>query len=99
MANIYKVLVASGLSLPAGRAVKLDAHQLERRKHQVRPAPDLDGFYVSAERLTFKLGEEIEVDGELPKNLAALTDQPAPASKPTPVKVDPGRPARNRRDR
>lgn len=89
MPNSYTVSATAGLALPAGMPVKLSDDQLARRKHQVREAKE-KGFHVSDERLTFKNGEKIVVIGELPKNLAALTDKPVPPSKPTEVKVDKG---------
>lgn len=96
--NTYLVTAAGGLSLPPQMPIALDDRQLERRKHQVR-GHALEGFYVSDERLTFKAGEKIVVEGELPKNLAALTDQPMGPSEPTPVKVDKGKPARDKSKR
>ena len=95
MANEYTVIVPTGLAIPANMPIKLSDEQLARRRHQVRPH-NLDGFWVSAERLNFKLGEKIVVEGELPKNLAALTDKPVAPSPPTPVSIDPGKPARTK---
>lgn len=93
MPKSYTVIAATGLALPANMPVHLEGDQLARRSHQVR-AHALDGFFVSEDRLTFKAGETVVVEGELPKHLAVLTDQPVPPSAPTPVKVDPGKPAR-----
>lgn len=89
MPNSYTVTAPGGLAIPAGMPVKLSDDQLARRRHQVREAKE-KGFHVSDERMTFKNGEKIVVAGELPKNLAVLTDKPVAPSKPTEVKVDKG---------
>jgi hypothetical protein len=83
MPNVYTVNSQAGLSLPPATPIKLSDVQLARRRHQVAPVKGSKGFYVSSDRLTFKIGEKIEIEGELPKNLATLTDKPMPEAKPT----------------
>lgn len=79
----YIVTAHSGLALPPETPIRLAERQLRSRVHLVRPVKGRKGVYVSDVTLSFKVGETIEIDGDLPKSLAALTETPAEPSAPT----------------
>lgn len=86
----YTVAAPAGLVLPAEMPIKLTERQLGTRAHLVRPVKGRKGVYVADVPLSFKVGEVVEVDGELPKRLAALTDAPMEPSPPTRAAIQDG---------
>lgn len=89
----YTITAHSGLALPAETPIRLAERQLRSRAHLVRPVKGRKGVYVSDVTLSFKVGETIEIDGDLPKSLAALTSEPMEPSAPTRAEIQGGGPA------
>lgn len=80
-------VVTATLRLPAGSVVGLSEAQAAVRRHALASVAERNGWYETLADLSFKVGEAIQYEGEMPKALAASVDAPsretaAPARKP-----------------
>lgn len=69
-------VVVSPLRLPAGSVVGLSDAQASVRRHALSPIAKRKGWYQATTDLSFKVGEAIQYQGELPKALADSVDAP-----------------------
>lgn len=81
MSHSYTVTASAGLALPPQTPVKLSRKQLALRSHQV--VRGKGGFHTSPEVMTFKRGEVLIVEGELPKAVAERVGAPGEAAGET----------------
>lgn len=89
-----KHTVIAVLSLPAGTRLGLSKDQARRRAHALKPAGR--GYYLTTAPVQFKVGEQVDYDGELPKHLATLVvavQTPAPSPPPPAPPPPPAAPA------
>jgi hypothetical protein len=69
-------VVTATLRLPAGSVVGLSDAQYSVRQHALLPIAKRKGWYQATTDLSFKVGEAIQYQGELPKALADSVDAP-----------------------
>lgn len=74
------------VTVGAGAVLGLSGDQAAARRHSLDPVPGRDGWYVSHRPVQFKVGEEFDYEGELPKCLAQAVAAPeaAPYVPPQP---------------
>jgi hypothetical protein len=75
-------VVTATLRLPAGSVVGLSAAQAAPRQHALTPVPKRKDWYTATLDLSFKVGEAIQYEGELPKALANAVEAPKRAGQP-----------------
>lgn len=69
-------VVTATLRLPAGSVVGLSEAQASPRQHALAPVAKRKGWYEALTDLSFKVGEAIQYQGELPKALANAVEAP-----------------------
>lgn len=69
------------LALGAGVALGLSDAQAALRKHALEPIPRRKGWYTTTSPVQFKAGEQIDTDGDLPKGLAEIVQDPQQAQR------------------
>lgn len=70
----------------AGTVLALSEHQAAARRHALKPLGR--GRYEAIVAIQFKAGEEIGLDGELPKTLADSVDSGKKQRRAVPPKVE-----------
>lgn len=86
-----KVRALQTLMLAAGTVLTLSEAQAARRRHLLKP---LGGSRFEALGVVcFKAGEELGVDGDLPKALAEAVETDAPRAAKAPPRRKPAAPA------
>lgn len=77
-------VVTATLRLPAGSVVGLSDAQASVRRHVLQPDAKRKGWYEATADLSFKVGEAIQYQGELPKALADNVEAPKRDDKSKP---------------
>lgn len=67
-----KVRTLKVINLGPGVVLTLSEQQAHDRAHALSPTGDGKGRFLTTGEVCFKIGEEIGIDGELPKALAEL---------------------------
>lgn len=75
-------VVTATLRLPAGSVVGLSDAQASVRRHALLPIAKRKGWYEATTDLSFKVGEAIQYEGELPKALVGSVEAPKREGKP-----------------
>ncbi len=65
-----KYTTVAVLTLPAGAVLGLTEAQASTRAHVLQCVPARKGWYTTTAAVQFKIGEEIQIDGNLPPVLA-----------------------------
>ncbi|MFZ4623274.1 MAG: hypothetical protein ACOYNF_03455 [Rhodoferax sp.] len=76
-----KYTTVAVLTLPAGAVLGLTEAQASTRSHVLQCVPARKGWYNTTAAVQFKIGEEIQIEGDLPPILAhAVQDAAATAA-------------------
>ena len=70
-----KILIDTVTSIPAGVALRLTPEQAAAREHALEAWGDEPGVVVGTQPLQFKVGETVDITGDLPKGIVPVYDR------------------------